>query len=294
MKRHIVGLACAATAVLGATALAPTAHASAQAADPVTALKKQISNGRGVTFVDTTKVTTSYDSGVFAQRRGSMQPGASGIKASDQTTKLRITASDVKALSEGMDEEDAKLMAGLAKPERVVRIKDVSYISGGIFGQLLPEGKTWLQLPGGSLGNTGRLSQLVNVAEPATLKALLAHAVVKRPTAYAGKITFGELYKVSPWFRAGFLTTPTGKQAKTVVDWKLYLGADGLAKRLTTTYPGTPLGAKDTTLTVDTRYSGWGSEVTVKAPPADQVATQKDLQEDVDPNMPVPLLGGGK
>ncbi|MER5647072.1 hypothetical protein [Streptosporangium sp. NPDC002524] len=292
MKRYIAGLACAATAVLGVPALASTAHA--QAADPISALKKQFKNGRGVTYVDTTKGRASYGSAVVAQRKGVLQFGASGIGASDQTTKLRIKASDIAAISEQASEEEAKLLAGLAKPERVIRVKNTSYISGGIFGQFLPEDKTWMKLPVGNLGNTGRLSQLVNPAEPATLKALLARATVKRPTAYSGKITFGELYKVSPWFRAGIFVPPTAKQSKTVVQWKLVLGSDLLARSLTTSYPASALStAPGMTISVETRYTGWGSKVTVKAPPADQVAKPEDLEEGVDVNAPIPLLSGG-
>ncbi|MEU4829761.1 hypothetical protein [Streptosporangium sp. NPDC023615] len=291
MKRYIAGLACAATAVLSVPALASTAHA--QAADPITALKSQFKNGRGVAFVDTTKVRYNGQGAVMAQRKGALQFGASGISASDQTTKLRIKASDVAQMSEGLEEEEAKVLAGLAKPERVIRVKNTSYTSGGIFGEFLPEGKTWLQLPGGMMGNTARLSQLVNPAEPVTLKALLAHATTKTRTAYAGKITFGELYKVSPWFRAGVFLKPTAKQAKSVVTWRLALGSDLLPRRLTTSYSGSALGAAGgPTLTVETRYTGWGSRVSVKAPPADQVAKPGELEEGVEADAPIPLLGG--
>ncbi|MEV4375798.1 hypothetical protein [Streptosporangium sp. NPDC049644] len=288
MKRYIAGLACAATAVLSVPALASTAHA--QAADPISALKGQFKNGRGVSYVDTTKLSNSYTRMVMAQREGVLQFGASGISASDQTTKLRIKASDIAAVSEDLSEEDAKVLAGLAKPERVIRIKNTSYVSGGIFGQFLPEDKKWLKMPG-VLGNNGRVTQLVNPAEPATLKALLSHATVKRPTAYAGKITFGELYKVSPWFRAGLFIPPNAKQAKTVVQWKLTLGSDQLARSLSTTYPGSALGANGMNVTVETRYTGWGSKVTVKAPPADQIAKPNELDKGVDTDAPIPLLG---
>ncbi|MEU8382685.1 hypothetical protein, partial [Streptosporangium sp. NPDC048865] len=288
MKRYIAGLACAATAMLGVPALASTAHA--QAADPISALKKQFKNGRGVTYVDTTKGRTSSESAVMAQRKGVFQFGASGINASDQTTKLRIKTSDIQAITENLSEEESKLLVGLTKPERVIRVKNTSYVSGGVFGQFLPEDKPWLKLPG-FLGNTGRLSQLVNPAEPATLRALLARATVKRPTAYSGKITFGELYKVSPWFRAGVFVPPTAKQSKIVVQWKLVLGSDLLARRLTTTYSGAAVSAAPgVSVTVETRYTGWGSKVTVKAPPADQIAKPDDLGEGVETDAPIPLL----
>ncbi|WP_406318708.1 hypothetical protein OHA77_14855 [Streptosporangium sp. NBC_01639] len=286
MKRHIAGLACAAAAVLSVSTFASTAHA--QAADPVTALKGEFTSGRGVSFVDTTKINTPAGNFVFSQRKGAFQFGASGISASDQTTKLRIKESDLEALS---GEEASGGLAGLAKPERTIRVKNVSYISGGLFGEFLPAEKTWLRVPGGPIGLTGRLSQLVNVAEPATLKSLLAHATTKRSGLYGGKITFGELYKVSPWFRTSVLVKPSSSEAKTVVSWKLFVGSDRLATRLTTTYSAAGLGAKGTTMTVDSRYTGWGSKVTVKAPPAEEIAELKDLEEGADAATSIPLLG---
>ncbi|MFI7055995.1 hypothetical protein ACIBLB_28420 [Streptosporangium canum] len=286
MKRYIAGLACAATAVLGAPALASTAHA--QAADPITALKSQFSSGRGVNFVDTTKVKGTQGNMVLAKRTGAFQFGPSGISASDQTAQLRFKESDFEGITEGEeDEEISKFFAGLAKPERVVRVKNTTYVSGGVMGEFMPADKTWVRFPDGLLGFTGTMSQFVNVAEPATLKALLAHAT-KRAGTYSGKITFGELNKVSPWFRAS-KGTPAAKTAKTVVSWKLFLGSDRLAKRLVTTY--SMGGSDESAVTIDTRYTGWGSKVTVKAPPADQVADLKDLEEGAETATSIPLLG---
>ncbi|WP_433251826.1 hypothetical protein ACQPYK_06700 [Streptosporangium sp. CA-135522] len=290
MKRYIAGLACVATAVLSAPALASTAHA--QAVDPITALKSQFSNGRGVSFVDTTKIQGPQGNAIIAQRKGAFQFGASGVNASDQTAKLRFKESDFEgAFGDGEgDEESRKMIAGLTKPERVIRIKNTTYISGGILGEYLPSDKTWVRVPAGMLGMTGPLSQSVNVAEPATLKALLAHAT-KRGGVYSGKITFGELSKVSPWFRASMAGASTARTAKRVVTWKLYLGSDQLAERLTTTFS---MGSGDeaTPMTVDTRYTGWGARITVKAPPAEEVAEMKDLGEEAEEATSIPLLGG--
>lgn len=287
MKRYIAGVACAATAVLTAPALTSAAYA-AQPGDPVTALKSQIRSGHGVKFADITKMSdSSGNRKIFAQRKGAFQFGTSGIAASDQTGKLRFTKRELDALTGGSEEEPSKWLTGLAKPERVIRIGNVTYISGGIFGEYIPEDKSWLRLPTPSLGAIGPMSQVVNVAEPATLKALLAHAT-QSAGSYRGKITFGELYRVSPWFRAATMAPPTGRDKKTVVSWSLSVDANRLAKRLTTTYP---LGAGGTKLTVETDYSGWGSPVTVKAPPAGEVAKPGDLQDGMNAdNSPIPLL----
>ncbi|GGL05438.1 hypothetical protein [Planomonospora parontospora] len=280
MKRFIAGLACAAAAGLAVPTLASAAHAQAPA-DPLAALQSKLGAGRGVSFSDKTKLVTDDFRQVFSTRTGVLQFGRSGVAASDHTTKLRIKASDLEefgAIAEESGDEDSagfsKMLAGLAKPERTIQVKNVSYLSGGVFGEFLPSGKTWLRFPGPINGVYGSMSQLVNPAEPATLKALLAHAV-KQTGGYTGKITFGELYKVSPWFRASMMDKPSAKAAKTVVTWRMAFGADRLPTRLTTTYAS----GKDTSVTVETDYSGWGAKVSVKAPPADEVAEVKDLEE---------------
>ncbi|MDP9862926.1 MULTISPECIES: hypothetical protein [Streptosporangium] len=292
MKRYIAGLACAATAVLSAPALASTAHA--QAADPVTALKSQFGGGRGVSFVDTTKSQGPEGNVVFAKRTGEFQFGASGIIASDQTAQLRIKQQELEELlaatEDAEDTEDAKnetlskVITGMAKPERVVRVKDTSYVSGGVMGEFLPADKTWVRNPPAPLGLIGSMSQYVNPAEPATLKALLAHAT-KRAGVYSGKITLAELQKVSPWFRASSPFLPEDR-AKSAVSWKLYVGADQLPQRLVTTYSE----GKDSSTTVDTRYTGWGSKVTIEAPAADQVAEMKELEKGVKAVATIPLI----
>ncbi|WP_143653315.1 hypothetical protein [Streptosporangium subroseum] len=289
MKRHIAGLACAAMTVLSVPALASTA--TAQASDPISALRSQFKTGLGVKTVDTTKVRGIAGNAVVAKRTGVFQFGTSGIRASDHTAQLRIKPSDLGLSEESTTDEDSqltKLFTGMTKPERVVRIKNATYISGGMFGEFLPADKTWLRFDT-TAGATGSLSQLVNVAEPSTLKALLAHTTVKRAGTYAGKITLGELHKVSPWFRVSLGTPLDRKNAKVSLSWKLYLGADKLAKRLTTSYPA---GSKDA-VTVDTSYTGWGSKVTVAAPPADQVAKLSELEFDGKVEPPFTVLNPG-
>ncbi|SNT04609.1 hypothetical protein SAMN05216276_1022112 [Streptosporangium subroseum] len=289
LKRHIAGLACAAMTVLSVPALASTA--TAQASDPISALRSQFKTGLGVKTVDTTKVRGIAGNAVVAKRTGVFQFGTSGIRASDHTAQLRIKPSDLGLSEESTTDEDSqltKLFTGMTKPERVVRIKNATYISGGMFGEFLPADKTWLRFDT-TAGATGSLSQLVNVAEPSTLKALLAHTTVKRAGTYAGKITLGELHKVSPWFRVSLGTPLDRKNAKVSLSWKLYLGADKLAKRLTTSYPA---GSKDA-VTVDTSYTGWGSKVTVAAPPADQVAKLSELEFDGKVEPPFTVLNPG-
>ncbi|GAA2993997.1 hypothetical protein [Streptosporangium longisporum] len=288
MKRYIAGLACAATAVLGVPALASTAHA--QVADPVTALKSQFKNGRGVTYTDTIKIRRQQKTEVLGKRVGELQFGTSGVIASDHTTTLRIKEGDLGLGLESNDEEGSaeskrfnKLMAGLAEPERVVRIGNKAYISGGAFSRFMPTDRSWLQYPEDTHGVTGSMGQPVNAAEPATLKALLAHATVKQTSAYAGKITYSELHKVSPWFRAGVGQKLLEPLAKMKINWKLFLDGRGLPARLTISSGGS---------TITTAYTNWGAPVAITAPPADQIATVKDVQAGFEAVETIPLLSG--
>ncbi|MBB2909561.1 hypothetical protein FHS43_000807 [Streptosporangium becharense] len=305
MKRMIAVLTSA-TAVALTASLPVAAHASAQAPDPLTALKKQLTAGHGVQFVDTVKTRKAGRTEVISKREGELQFDAAGISASDHTSRPRVKESDLEFdLSSpesgfGDAEDDRspeavqaeeqldKLLKGLADPERVVRVKKAAYLSGGVFGPFLPVGKPWLHIPEDTLGVTGSIGQHINPAEPATLKALLANATVKRPTSYAGKITFGELHKVSPWFRAAMGRKLYGDMAKDTLNWKLFLGTDRLPARLTTTE--TDSSGKTVGLTVDTRYTGWGSEVSITAPADDQIATMKELEDRFLSDNPIPLV----
>ncbi len=295
LKRFIAGLACTAAAGLAVPTLASAAHAQAPA-DPLAALQSKLGAGRGVSFSDSLKLAAGKERTVVITRKGVLQFDGSGVVASDHTSRPRIKSGDLDELvvagQNSYDENSkafAKALNGIAKPERTVRVKNVSYISGGMFGEFLPEGKKWIRYPGsinGVLDSLGGLQpQLVNAAEPGTLKALLAHAV-KQPGGYTGKISLGELHKVSPWFRASMPLKPTGAQAEQVLSWRLSVGSDGLPTRLTSTYVG---GPNSSSITMETDYTGWGSKVSVKAPSADEVVAFEDLDLDA-AEVPVPLL----
>ncbi len=118
------------------------------------------------------------------------------------------------------------------------------------------------------LGKSLGSSNHANVVK-ATLKALLKNAKATKG-GYSGKITVGQARKVSPWFRATHLRDDyPAKVLKTQISWKLSVDAKGLPTRLVTTFPlgvvnGTP--KKSETISVDTRYTGWGTKASIKAP----------------------------
>ncbi|GGT23991.1 hypothetical protein ACFFV7_37720 [Nonomuraea spiralis] len=280
MKRTLTGLALATTAALVAAtpALLATPAQAAAPKNPVTAVKKQLVPGKGLKFSERIILTAGDREDVFVRRTGTLQFGKSGIAASDITGKFAITLSDL-----GGDEAPEELKA-LAKPERTIRIGTTSYLSGGLWSSLLPEGETWFKAPHGPTGGlTGTFGQPVNVAEQGTLKTLLKTA---KPVSggYAGTITVGALRKVSPWYRASSIDTDLpAKALKSVITWKLTVNAAGLPVRLVSTFPQTAItgsGSKKDGLRVDTRFTGWGDAVSIKAPTAEDVSSEFENGKD--------------
>ncbi|ACZ87900.1 hypothetical protein [Streptosporangium roseum] len=261
MKRVIASIAAATV-----TTFVAAAPVQAASADPVTALKSQFVAGKGVKFTDVTTVVEFAGNTTFLKRTGSFQFGRAGIVASDVTTK--VTTDDTSWVPNS-------LLWMVTDSDRTIRIGTDSYYFGGLWEP--PKGKTWLKHPHGmTAGWSGWCSQLVNVAEAATLKALITKGKRAGRT-YTGAISFGALEKVSPWLRNANVIKISKEQKAAVLRFTLTLGTNGLPQRLVTVYPqrthgGTEPGREDRRLSVETHYTGWGSRVSVKAPPASEVA----------------------
>ncbi|WP_433437656.1 hypothetical protein [Nonomuraea sp. CA-141351] len=255
MKRTIAGAVVAAMAMLVAAT-----PAEAAPADPVRALKAKLVAGKGVKFTDVTSLLQDSEKTTFLKRTGTMQFGKSGISASD------ITA-DYTRYQGGIFDHMYNLKSG-----RTIMIGDKSYTTSPMLGEV-PEGKKWARdILGTTGGWVGTFSQLVNPAEPATLKALLRGK--KQGRTYSGKITYSALAKVSPWFRA---SSPFSSKEKTVITYQLTLGSDNLPSKLVTSHlasshvaEGVEVG--DGRFSTETRYTGWGSRVRISAPPKNQIA----------------------
>ncbi|MGV9776960.1 hypothetical protein [Streptosporangium sp. NPDC003464] len=262
MKRVIAGIAAATV-----TTFVTAAPVQAASADPVTALKSQFVAGKGVKFTDVTTVVEFAGNTTFLKRTGSFQFGKAGVVASDVTTK--VTTDDISWVPNS-------LLWMLTDSDRTIRIGTDSYYFGGLWEP--PKGKTWLKHPNGmTAGFSGWCSQLVNVAEPATLKALITKGKRTGRT-YTGAISFGALEKASPWLRNARLLRLSKEEKTAVLRFTLTLGSDRLPQRLVTVYPprthgGTEPGREDRRLSVETHYTGWGSQVSVKAPAASEVAS---------------------
>ncbi|MEV5413982.1 hypothetical protein AB0K60_34765 [Thermopolyspora sp. NPDC052614] len=268
MRRLIAGLACVAVAALTAPAAATAAHARSNTVgpNPVNALRKQFAANGGVKYRSSTKLKNQ----LVATTTGSFRFGRSGVVASTLTTRIRVDPAD---LSEN------PLLAAL--PERTIKIGDTTYINSGVLRSELPPGRPWVEVnKGPATGLLGVFGQLINPTEPATLKTLLAAGRSKRPggvvdgsktTVYSGTVTIARLYKVSPWLRGALLVKPDAKLARTKLDWRLYVGADGLPRRVVSSWSPAALGAGKAKLSTDSRFTSWGTKVSIKPPADDEI-----------------------
>ncbi|WP_157548276.1 hypothetical protein [Nonomuraea candida] len=270
MKRILTGVALTATAAL----VTATPALAAAPKSPVAAVKKQLAPGKGVTFTESTKVEMGGQREIVIRRSGSLLFKKSGIAASDVTGKFNLPAE----LGELAEEEGGEFIKAMATPERTIKIGNTAYLSGGLWSTFLPEGETWFKAPNGPNGGvTGVYGQPLNVAEPATLKTLFKSAKATRG-GYTGKVKLGDVWKTSSWLRSSWLSKPSAKAAKATISWKLEVNAAGLPTRLVSTFPGSVIGNKGS-VSVDTRYSGWGSIMSIKAP-TEGVATEFENGED--------------
>lgn len=242
-------------------ALLTATPAQAAPKDPFKALMKQLVQGHGVSYTERS-ASQKGDKPAF-ERKGLLQYGKAGIVASDVTAKLNFEEEPKeRSFQEEDTEEDFSYMKA---PERIIRIGTTSYTRGFIVGSRLPKNKVWWkQSPGWTSGSSALFGDLINAADPVTLKALLARSKRSGNT-YTGQISFKELLKVSPWART---TVWWGFNEKAVVSWKLTVSASGLPHRLTTY---SPLEKRKRS---EISYTGWGTKVSIKAPSADNVTTK--------------------
>ncbi|MFI9554204.1 hypothetical protein [Nonomuraea endophytica] len=254
MKSLIIALSLVAAAPV-------TAHA-ATAPDPLAALRKQLSAGKGVSFVQ----HSVRGKQAMLDVKGRLRYDASGLAASDITIKPRYGSVREGDPLQTPDEQRNLL---LSSPEQIIRVGTAAYTKGKLVAEGLPAGKTWWkQDPGWTNGVRGLLGEIINPAEPATLKALLAKATRSGST-YRGKIRSTELLKISPWTRATMYWKPFDNDTIT---WSLTVTPSGLPRKLVTVTTGQS-GKR-----VETTYTGWGRKTAIEPPPAARVSTT--LNED--------------
>ncbi|GAA3136198.1 hypothetical protein GCM10010466_28730 [Planomonospora alba] len=277
------------TAGAGSAQAGTARTATAQGApSPVAALKRHFTEHTGVRVSDVGRVYRDGKAVVTVWRRGRVEFDASGVYATDTTGRTEA--------GRGAIREFEDLVGQRVGSTRVICFPGEAYLSGPGYETWLPEGKSWLGLIGpANIKQTAAFPQIVNVFEPATLGTLLSRAAVKRRLAsgthYQGAVTLRTLYAVSPSFRDRLAGPPKGRSAKVTVGFRLWLDRANLARRLTTTWkqpvPGTP--ERPTVTVADTRYTGWGSDVTLVPPPPEDTADAGRVGGDFSPPPTLPV-----
>ncbi|MEV0201605.1 hypothetical protein [Nonomuraea sp. NPDC050691] len=246
-----------ATSAGGVPGAAHAVPAEVAPKDPLRALKARLVPGHGVRFTEATSLKADGVTAPLLKRTGTFQFSKKGIAASDITAKWGTAT--------GRADE---------KPERVISIGKVSYESSDMWKDKMPPGKTWYRSGGLPGGGSGFYGQVINPAEPGTLAALLKKGKRSGST-LKGTITFKELAKVSPWFDA---SVPIRSDNAAKVSYTVTFAGSGLATKVTSSYAANAVfdtSALDgKTITSETRYTGWGRKVSIKAPAPDTVTAK--------------------
>jgi hypothetical protein len=248
MKRILAGLA-----LTTAAALVTATPALAAPVDPVKALKKQFVSGHGVRISETTRLTVDGKSSSAGKTTGTLEFGKSGV-----------VASDLKNRAPGG-------LAAAFAPPRIITVGGHSYAQGGAFSEELPEGKKWVRYSGVATGGT--YNQSIDVFEPKVLKALVSHAKSFKSSTYKGSLTYSELSKV-------YGQKLSGKLGKIKIDYSMVVNSKGLVTHLKSSWTMDFGVLGKFRSTTESRYTGWGSKVKIKAPAQDLWIDVKDLSGD--------------
>ncbi|MFI7618749.1 hypothetical protein ACIBP6_46745 [Nonomuraea terrae] len=265
MKRILAGVA-----LTTAAALATAAPAQAAPADPVKAMQKQFVPGHGVRFTESTSVTLNGKSTAGSKTSGTLEFGKSGIVASDVTNKGGTGLADVFV------------------PPRSISVGGNTYAQGGLYSEDLPDGKKWVRYTGQAA--TGSYNQLLDVFEPKVLKALVAKAKSFKGGTYKGGLTYGELGKLSG-------QKVTGTTAKIKIEYALSVDSKGRVTRISSGYTADYGILGKYRAATDTRFTGWGSKVSIKAPAESLWIDVEELTADTEvpqaiPDSALATLGG--
>ncbi|MEU7831494.1 hypothetical protein [Nonomuraea sp. NPDC049129] len=275
MKRTVVG----AILIAGLAQLVATPAQAAPRVDPVKALQAALTRGKGVNIVSTVKVDQGRGFYYTVDVDGTVGFGPQGETAADTSQRLRFSKTMMSGLKKLGMAEDAALEE---TPLRVISSGYDDYVSGPQFADALPQGTNWVRY---SATDQPASNPPLEVLEPATLKALLAHRTSWRDGLVKGTIKADKLVKVSRSFASRFRGYSISKPVSTI-SYTLRLSAAGLVERVTAR--GVLHHWKGSLLRVesDTRYSGWGREVTVLLPLRGEVLDQEQLEGKVPYQVP--------
>lgn len=270
MKRRIV--AAVLLAVVSTLTAGQAVHADAEV-DPAGAVQRQLVPGHGVKVVQHSRM-------FMFGRWSSVKP----VRGVVGFGKGKIVATDMK---------NPNLALRGTRNICVGKLGYESYVKRDPEDPL-PPGKTWVSYDWPPCQLVLK-SGFVDLADPATLRAVLATTTDTRPagvydgvrtTLYQGSITFAQLGKAKPGLRIGFRSKPTGKYGNWKVSWRLWIGGDRLVRRARSSWrepndgPGRSAGDDPYYAFVeDLRLSDWGMKVHIKPPPADETVPADELHD---------------
>ncbi|WP_433351620.1 hypothetical protein ACQP25_01155 [Microtetraspora malaysiensis] len=246
---------------------------AASAVNPIQALRRQFVAGRGVLVSETSRTTIKGSKQTYIRRTtGTVGFGKSGVVGNDLTSKMKIIPGLKATLT------DAEVEA-MSTPIRAVNVGRYTYVQGLNWGPM-PEGTTWIRFGKnnthwGSYGQRG--DQLVDILNPARLKAVISKAASLRSGEYRGTLMTPEDLHIG----LGQRMNPD----KYKISFRLFISKDGLPVRWITQYeameyvldPDGKLIRKPSTKVVDTRYHHWNAKVRIVAPPASEVVDFDDV-----------------
>ncbi|GAA5081760.1 hypothetical protein GCM10023259_090270 [Thermocatellispora tengchongensis] len=262
--------------IASAPAVLATPASATAAPDPVQALKRQFRPEKGVHITEVARMTYKGEAS-RTRVSGRIQFAATGPVAFDGTSYVVPEREDV--------------IAPVNEPTDMTLVGRRLYLSW----DGLPDGKKWVTLDLGDFFTAHDLSaQRITVLNPSVLNAMLRGRTgepVSGGYFYQGKVTYADLYRADPKHYGSVLKAlRISAPSKQTIAFKLWTSRDGLPTRLMTSETERN---KRTSRSIDTRYTDWGAEVIVLAPPADETIPFDDVPlDDPEPKEILNVLPG--
>ncbi|WP_062437052.1 hypothetical protein [Herbidospora daliensis] len=301
MKSKIAGIG---VAVLASVVVVPL-PAQAAAPNPVVAVKRLLAQKRTAKVVEWGTVMLGgrgrkinsmmhlFD--YHFERKGWLQLGPAGVVGSHLTRKVMFKRDGTLAIAKedaaGGDLQAKSLLAQTSL-HRSVAANGRHYSAGRLYSPGLPKGRPWAYR-GKAVSGGAFSDQIVNIFEPTTLQRLLSDTYEKKYISgpvfidplgrsqtnlysWRGKLTFADLYAVSPTFRALAQAKPDESYGPALVWWDLLTDRAGVPVRFNimwdTAYQGYYSLKERAEGSTITDFVGWRSGLPVKPPHSTTVA----------------------
>ncbi|MCA2180963.1 hypothetical protein LDL08_32760 [Nonomuraea glycinis] len=281
-----------------ATMLVVPSAAEAAVPDVVRAVRERLAKGASVEFTQYGSVEinnrnkyTNHTARVFRynpMQEGTLVLGRGGVVAASITRRVDFNRRLLPLAKERAAEGDpvSRSLISQTRPHRWINTKGRFYTTGRLWTADLPQGRTWARRGNRGAGATAFGDHVINIFEPATLKALIADADkkkfnvpnpsgktadLKRTGFYSGALTFAELYDLSSTFRQVAGKRPDASYAKTIVNWALYFDAKGLPFQFGSDFSTQEKEKYHTQGGAMTNIVSWGPPRNIAAPRPNQV-----------------------